>query len=100
MILTADTIMVQPARKGFTFMWSYPNMVSLFIGQSDNKIPLPPKDVLRIRDILQPLEFTSASSTWPGRIIKENAKTVLEDSIQQYLRQTGWSLHNGDLRPV
>lgn len=34
LLLTADTIMVQPTQKGFTFMWSYPNMVSTVVGDT------------------------------------------------------------------
>lgn len=28
LLLVADTVMVQPTQRGFTFIWSVPNMVS------------------------------------------------------------------------
>ena len=79
LILTADTIMVQPTQKQFTFIWSAPNM-----------IPLNPTDVLGIWHRVKGLAFSQASSTWPGRFLRQDAKAVLEESVRMYLEKMGW----------
>jgi hypothetical protein len=78
-IFTADTIMVQPTQSKFTFIWSAPNM-----------IPLGPHDVIKILEAVEDLPFHQATSTWPGRFIRENAKEVLVDSVASHLGRIGW----------
>ncbi|ORY29341.1 hypothetical protein BCR39DRAFT_532414 [Naematelia encephala] len=84
-ILTADTIMVQPTQKRFTFIWSAPNM-----------IPLDPHEVIRIYDKVKYLPFGQASSTWPGRFIRQDAKDVLRRSIEEHARACGWKWDEGN----
>lgn len=78
-IFTADTIMVQPTQTKFTFIWSAPNM-----------IPLGPRDCVKILEAVEDLPFHQATSTWPGRFIRENAKEVLVDSVASHLGRIGW----------
>ncbi|WVR03655.1 hypothetical protein IAU60_000650 [Kwoniella sp. DSM 27419] len=85
-ILTADTIMVQPTQKGFSFIWSVPNM-----------IPLRPRSILAINERLKTLAFAQATSSWPYRWIRADAKKVLEESTTAYLAAEGWRMQNGDL---
>ena len=46
-IFTADTMMVQPTRLGFTFMWSVPNMVSRFRSQVYSNIRIQTRVLIR-----------------------------------------------------
>ncbi|WWC66731.1 uncharacterized protein I206_100636 [Kwoniella pini CBS 10737] len=80
-IFTADTIMVQPTQKGFSFIWSVPNL-----------IPLRPNSILAIQDRLKYLSFHEATSSWPNRWIREDAKMALEQSVITYLAAEGWRL--------
>ncbi|RXK35967.1 hydrolase [Tremella mesenterica] len=79
LILTADTIMVQRTQKRFTFLWSAPNM-----------IPLNPTDVVGIWNRVKTFPFSQATSSWPGRFIRSDAKSVLEESVREYLKAMGW----------
>jgi hypothetical protein len=78
-IFTSDTIMVQPTQTKFTFIWSAPNM-----------IPLGPHDVIKILEAVERLPFHQATSTWPGRFIREGAKEALVDSVASHLGRIGW----------
>ncbi|GHJ85191.1 hypothetical protein NliqN6_1593 [Naganishia liquefaciens] len=77
-ILCADTAMVQPTQKGFTFQWSVPNM-----------IPLNPHEIKGICDRLQSVSFDQATSTWPNRFIRHNAREILLNSMQKQLHHMG-----------
>ncbi|WWD16304.1 hypothetical protein CI109_100730 [Kwoniella shandongensis] len=84
-IFTADTIMVQPTQTMFTFLWSAPNM-----------IPLRPKDVLAIQDRLKSLPYHQATSSWPSRWIRSDAKQVFQESVVAYLAAEGWRVDEQD----
>lgn len=84
-IFTADTIMVQPHQHGFTFPWSVPNL-----------IPLRPKDVVQIQTRLKDVPFHEATSTWPNRFVRLDAKKVLEESVTAHLAACGWR-KDGDI---
>lgn len=71
--------MVQPNQTHFTFAWSIPNM-----------IPMRPKAVLRIKECLKGIDYSQATSSWPERWIREDAKKALEESIVRYLGAEGW----------
>ncbi|KLT42614.1 hypothetical protein CC85DRAFT_307982 [Cutaneotrichosporon oleaginosum] len=86
LILVADTMMVRMDRRGFTFMWSYPNM-----------IPLRPADAVGVVAAIDDLEYGAASSTWPNRMIRRDAKVYAHRSIERYLDATGWELEDGKL---
>ncbi|OCF45103.1 hydrolase [Kwoniella heveanensis CBS 569] len=99
-LFTADTLMVQPTQRGFSFLWSVPNM-----------IPLRPKAILRIYTTLKHLSFDEATSSWPNKWIRpsssssssdseanDDAKKALEESVILYLAAEGWRLdENGEL---
>ncbi|OCF73545.1 hydrolase [Kwoniella mangroviensis CBS 8886] len=85
-IFTADTIMVQPTQKSFSFIWSVPNM-----------IPLRPQSILSIQDCLKHLSFAQATSSWPNRWIRQDAKKALEESVTTFLAAEGWRIDEGEL---
>ncbi|KAI9632904.1 uncharacterized protein MKK02DRAFT_19982 [Dioszegia hungarica] len=91
LLLVADTVMVQPTQRGFTFIWSVPNM-----------IPLGPKDVRAIQHTLASLPFSQATSSWPNRFIRENAREILSQSVASHLRAMGWEMEGkeGELVPA
>ena len=89
LILTADTLMVQPTQTKFTFIWSAPNM-----------IPLDPRSVLNILQRLEEVPFSQASGTWPNRFIRENAKGVFRRSVTEHLKAMGWEVEGGKLVPI
>lgn len=76
--------MVQPTQSKFTFIYSAPNM-----------IPLGPGEVLKILESIEDLPFAQATSTWPGRFIREGAKEVLVDSVASHLGRMGWRRTEG-----
>ncbi|WVF66059.1 hypothetical protein IAT40_000797 [Kwoniella sp. CBS 6097] len=86
-LFTADTLMVQPTQKGFSFLWSVPNL-----------IPLRPKSILSIYNTLRNLSFDEATSSWPSKWIRSDAKKALEESVVAYLAAEGWRLdEDGEL---
>ncbi|WRT63881.1 uncharacterized protein IL334_000807 [Kwoniella shivajii] len=85
-IFTADTLMVQPTQRSFSFLWSVPNL-----------IPLRPQAILSIQERLKYLSFTQATSSWPNRWIREDAKKVLDESVTAYLAAEGWRVDEGRL---
>ncbi|WWC58309.1 uncharacterized protein I303_100849 [Kwoniella dejecticola CBS 10117] len=85
-IFTADTIMVQPTQRGFSFIWSVPNL-----------IPLRPRAVLAVQERLRYLPFSEATSSWPNRWIRQDAKDALESSVTTFLAAEGWRMEEGTL---
>ncbi|WVQ93691.1 hypothetical protein IAU59_000767 [Kwoniella sp. CBS 9459] len=83
-LFTADTLMVQPTQRGFAFLWSVPNM-----------IPLRPKSILSIHHTLKNLSFDEATSSWPGKWIRSDARRALEESVVGILAAEGWRLGEG-----
>ena len=81
--------MVQPHRRGFTFIWSVPNI-----------IPLGPTDTLAISRRLSSVPFGQATSAWPGRFIRDRAREVLLESVERHLRVMGWEVEGGGVVPV
>jgi hypothetical protein len=92
-------MMVRMDRRGFTFMWSYPNMVSspLRTAPELTQIPLRPTDAVNVVAAIDDLEYGAASSTWPNRMIRRDAKVYAHRSVEQYLDATGWELEGGQL---
>lgn len=76
--------MVQLTQAKFTFIYSAPNM-----------IPLGPHDALKILESVEDLPFGQATSTWPGRFIRDDAKAVLVDSVASHLGRIGWRRTEG-----
>jgi hypothetical protein len=75
-------------------------------GTSDHvltlQIPLGPKDVRANQHILASLPFSQATSSWPNRFIRDNAREVLVQSVASHLRAMGWDLEGkeGELVPA
>lgn len=74
-ILVGDTIQVAPDPNWVSFMRSYPNM-----------IPLPAREVRRIADRAAALSFDRIYGGWWDRVVKTNAKDVVERSAQRYIK--------------
>ncbi|KAK1927792.1 hypothetical protein DB88DRAFT_507865 [Papiliotrema laurentii] len=83
LLLTSDTIMVMPTQSLFTFIWSAPNM-----------IPLRPKQALAVVRRLETVPFSQATSTWPGRFIRQDAKKILQESVEKHIGACGWKLED------
>ena len=79
-LLTGDTLQVRPDKK-LTFMHSYPNL-----------IPLDGGAVQRIADRLEPWPFETIYGGWWERVIPAHAKTVMAESVAQYLNAIGGML--------
>jgi glyoxylase-like metal-dependent hydrolase (beta-lactamase superfamily II) len=73
-LLTGDTLQVRPD-KGLTFMRSYPNL-----------IPLDAGSVRGIADALAEWPYEAIYGGWWERVIPANAKQVMANSVDQYLR--------------
>ncbi|KAJ9128353.1 hypothetical protein QFC24_000646 [Naganishia onofrii] len=86
-ILCSDNPLVQPTQQGFTFQWSVPNM-----------IPLNPHEMKGIADRLRDVPFEQATSTWPHRFVRKNAREILLDSIQKQLHHMGLVEEGGKFR--
>lgn len=48
-----------------------------------------PQDLLNIHKALSPYSFDQASSTWPGRFVRSDAKKALTRSIRKQLAAVG-----------
>lgn len=64
-----------------------------------SEIPLRPKDAVKVVKAVDDFEFGVASSTWPNRMIRGDAKKVMNKSIEVYLDATGWKQESGELKP-
>jgi glyoxylase-like metal-dependent hydrolase (beta-lactamase superfamily II) len=73
-LLTGDTIQVCPDRKSVSFMYSYPNL-----------IPLPERDVRRIAEAVEPLEYDAMFGAF-GRYIRSGAREAMSRSVDRYLK--------------
>lgn len=77
-LFSADTLHVVANRRAVTFMHSIPNYV-----------PLHPRKVAHIYEMLRPLNFDDVYGfTWGHNIIG-NAKALVEASVHQYLEAVG-----------
>ena len=73
-LLSGDVVQVVPDRDWASFMWSYPNM-----------IPLPAREVERIRGVLETLEFDRVYGAWWDRVMHSDAKAKVLRSADRYL---------------
>lgn len=73
-LLTGDTVQVVQDRNQVSFMYSYPNF-----------IPLPAREVARIRDRLLPLRFDRIYGAWIDKVVREDAHAKLERSAARYI---------------
>jgi hypothetical protein len=77
-LCSADIATVNPDRRSFTFMRSYPN-----------NIPLSEEGVRAIGAALAPFQFDRAYSHFFDRVILADAKRFLRDSIERYATAIG-----------
>jgi glyoxylase-like metal-dependent hydrolase (beta-lactamase superfamily II) len=74
-LLSGDIAMVVPDRDWVSFMWSYPNL-----------IPLPAREIRRIRGVLEGLRFDRVYGGWWDRVMAEGAHAKVLRSADRYLR--------------
>jgi len=73
-VLSGDIVQVVPDRDWVSFMYSYPNL-----------IPLPAREVERMRGVLETLEFDCVYGAWWDRVIPEDARAKVLRSADRYL---------------
>lgn len=72
-LLSSDTLHVTMDLKHVSFMYSFPNY-----------IPLPARVVDEVAQKVAPLEFERIYSHFTGLVISENAKQVVDRSVERY----------------
>jgi hypothetical protein len=77
-LLPGDGIQVVADRDWVSFMWSYPNL-----------IPLPAREVARIRALVATLEFDRLHGPFWGRTIASQAQAKVLRSADRYLNALG-----------
>jgi hypothetical protein len=73
-LLAGDIVQVVADPDWVSFMWSYPNL-----------IPLPPREVERIRAAIEPLRFDRLYGAWWDRVIDCDAHRKVLRSADRYL---------------
>lgn len=73
-VFCGDTFVISPDKKHVAIMYSYPN-----------RIPLPLKEVQRINELMDRLEFDSMYSFLQYLNLRGNAKEVFKESMKKYL---------------
>jgi len=73
-LLSGDIVQVVADRDWVSFMYSYPNL-----------IPLPAREIERIRALLEGLEFDRVYGAWWDAIVAEGAKSKVLRSADRYL---------------
>ncbi len=73
-MLSGDIVIVTPDSDWASFMWSYPN-----------HIPLPAREVERIRGRVEALEFDVVYAAWWNRVMRGDAKAKVLRSADRYL---------------
>jgi hypothetical protein len=73
-LLSGDIVQVVPDRDWVSFMYSYPNL-----------IPLPAREIERMRRVLEPLDFDRVYGAWWDRVIPNDGKTKVLRSADRYL---------------
>lgn len=74
-LLSGDIIQVVADRQWLSFMYSYPNL-----------IPLPAREVQRMRDRVEPLQFERLYGAWFERIVTHDAHDAVLRSADRYIR--------------
>jgi glyoxylase-like metal-dependent hydrolase (beta-lactamase superfamily II) len=83
-LLSGDIVQVIPDRSHVGFMYSYPNL-----------IPLPATSVEAIAGALEPFEFDVVYGAWWGRIVRGDAKGIVQRSAERYVRALAGDLPEG-----
>ena len=73
-ILCGDTFVISPSKKHTAAMYSYPN-----------KIPLPLKEIGRIKEQISLLEFDTIYGWNDSQNINSEAKVIVENSLAKYV---------------
>jgi hypothetical protein len=73
-LLSGDIVQVVPDRDWASFMWSYPNL-----------IPLPAREVARIRERVATLEFDRVIGAWWDRVMDGDARAKVLRSADRYI---------------
>lgn len=73
-VFCGDTLYLSPSKKHFAVMYSYPN-----------RIPLPLREVERVKKEFDALPFDSLYGFYSYQNLAENVKQVLDDSFRRYL---------------
>jgi len=73
-LLSGDIVQVVADRDWVSFMYSYPNL-----------IPLPAREVARIRDVLATLEFDRVYGAWWDAVVRRDARAKALRSADRYL---------------
>jgi hypothetical protein len=73
-LLSGDIVQVLPDRDWASFMWSYPNL-----------IPLPAREVARIRERVAALEFDRVIGAWWDRVMDGDARAKVLRSADRYI---------------
>lgn len=112
-LLVADSIMVAssgichvnrpPGTSSFSFMWSYPNMVSSLQAYkhskacewllNDGQIPLHPDSVHNIWKAIKDKDFEDVHGAFVGQETKGNSKKRVLDSAKIYVKAVGYLDH-------
>lgn len=74
-LLCGDIVQVVADRDWASFMWSYPNL-----------IPLPAREVQRMRAVLAELEFDRVYGAWWERVMEADARRKVLRSADRYIR--------------
>ncbi|MBA3376907.1 MAG: MBL fold metallo-hydrolase [Actinobacteria bacterium] len=77
-LLSGDIVQVVSDRDWVSFMYSYPNL-----------IPLPAREVERMRGVLETLEFDRVYGAWWDRVVLDDAKAKVLRSADRYLAALG-----------
>ena len=73
-VFSGDVIQVVADRDWVSFMWSYPNL-----------IPLPAREVARIRGVVAALDFDRLYGAWWDRIVADDARAKVLRSAERYI---------------
>ena len=73
-LLVGDIVQVVPDRNWVSFMYSYPNL-----------IPLPAREVTRIRGVVETLRFDRVYGAWWDRVVARDAKAKVLRSADRYI---------------
>ncbi|HET8912516.1 MAG TPA: MBL fold metallo-hydrolase [Ktedonobacteraceae bacterium] len=74
-LLAGDIITVVSDRSWVSFMYSYPNL-----------IPLPAREIRRIRDTIAPYPFERLYAAWFERVVSEDASAAVQRSANRYIK--------------
>jgi hypothetical protein len=83
-LLSGDIVQVIPDRTHVGFMYSYPNL-----------IPLPASSVTAIAQALEPFDFEVLYGAWWGRVVRGDAKGIVNRSAERYVRALAGDLPEG-----